>query len=199
MKDETPWRALDFLSPQVRALLDLSAATAYRQLVVTAATPASARDALGHLGPDSLLATPVKDPTHARAMLAGLWLWHDALEEAHEIAQALPSATGSFWHAIMHRREGDFSNAKYWYARCRQHPALEKVPGLARHVLGDAALTGPLHAVVADGWDPGAFVDAVEAVHRTPDDPLYATAVRLQRLEWEALFDHCARKAAGGE
>ena len=50
-------------------------------------------------------------------MLAGLWLWHDALEESHAIAQAIITSSGSLWHAILHRREGDYSNAKYWYER----------------------------------------------------------------------------------
>ena len=27
-------------------------------------------------------------------MLAGLWLWHDALEESHTISQGLPDSTG---------------------------------------------------------------------------------------------------------
>ncbi len=131
-------------------------------------------------------------------MLAGLWLWHDWLDESHQISQNLHSATGSFWHAIMHRREGDFSNAKYWYARCRHHPVLTQIPVLARTTLGaGATTTGPLHDLLAGEWDPGRFVDVVEGIHRKPDDPLHATAVRLQQVEWQALFARCARQAAG--
>jgi hypothetical protein len=114
-------------------------------------------------------------------MLAGLWLWHDCLDESHAISQRIASPTGSFWHAIMHRREGDFSNSKYWYARCRTHPALKAIAARA----GEAVM------------DPFAFVDLVESVHHKPADPSHAAAVKLQKLEWEVLFAACARAAVG--
>jgi hypothetical protein len=64
-----------------------------------------------------------------RSVLSALWLWHDYLDESHIISQKIDTPTGSFWHAIMHRREGDFSNSKYWYARCADHPALGDAGG----------------------------------------------------------------------
>ena len=45
------------------------------------------------------------------------WLYLDDLERAHEICQAMPDTVGANLHAIVHRREGDFSNALYWYRR----------------------------------------------------------------------------------
>ena len=51
----------------------------------------------------------------AQACLAGLWLYHDFLDESHSISQEIATSTGSFWHGIMHRREPDPSNAKYWF------------------------------------------------------------------------------------
>ena len=38
-------------------------------------------------------------------------------DEAHRIAQVIPSKNGSRVHAYLHRREGDLSNASYWYSR----------------------------------------------------------------------------------
>jgi hypothetical protein len=45
-------------------------------------------------------------------------LWYDARgdwHQAHEIAQEIHSASGSWIHAYLHRKEGDISNASYWY------------------------------------------------------------------------------------
>ena len=203
MADETPWQALDVLSPPARAAAEANPGAAYTQLVVRGEGWPGAKAMLSALRPEAVVAGAAggaagRGGADAAAVVAGLWLWHDYLAESHRVSQDLATPTGSFWHAIMHRREGDFSNAKYWYARCRHHPVLGQIPALARGVLGGAAATaGPLHRLVDGEWDPDAFVDVVEAVHRKPDDPIYATAVRLQQLEWRALFDHCAKQAAG--
>ena len=197
MPDETPWQALDVLSPQARSIMEANRAAAYTRLVVAGEGGAEVQQLLTRLTPEGVLKGKVGNLDEARATLAALWLWHDCLDESHTISQAIATPTGSFWHAIMHRREGDFSNAKYWYARCRHHPALDEVAALGRATLGPSAATGPLHALMDDRWDPDAFVDIVEAVHRKPDDPLYTMAVGLQRMEWQALFAHCARRAAG--
>jgi hypothetical protein len=47
-------------------------------------------------------------------------LWYDAKgdwDKAHEVAQSIHTARGSWVHAYLHRKEGDMSNASYWYAR----------------------------------------------------------------------------------
>lgn len=60
------------------------------------------------------LADPAPPNGVAPALVA---LWHDAQgdwERAHEVAQEIDSA----WvHAYLHRKEGDESNAGYWYRR----------------------------------------------------------------------------------
>jgi hypothetical protein len=62
------------------------------------------------------------------AVKAGLHLLNDDLERAHEIAQAHEGdKTCDYWHAIVHRREGDFDNAKYWLHRVGRHPVLTRV------------------------------------------------------------------------
>jgi hypothetical protein len=42
---------------------------------------------------------------------AGRW------DEAHDACQDLPDPAGAWIHAWLHREEGDFGNASYWYAR----------------------------------------------------------------------------------
>ena len=47
-------------------------------------------------------------------------LWQDARgnwEGAHELAQAVETRDGAWIHAYLHRKEGDASNAAYWYRR----------------------------------------------------------------------------------
>ena len=47
-------------------------------------------------------------------------LWYDAKgqwDKAHELAQQQPDLIGAWVHAYLHRKEGDESNAGYWYKR----------------------------------------------------------------------------------
>jgi len=53
-------------------------------------------------------------------------LWHEAKgdwKRAHEIAQDEEGATAAWVHAYLHRKEGDLSNAGYWYRRAGRPPA----------------------------------------------------------------------------
>jgi hypothetical protein len=45
-------------------------------------------------------------------------LWQDGRgdwDAAHRIAQDVAGRTGAWIHAYLHRKEGDLSNAAYWY------------------------------------------------------------------------------------
>ena len=56
-------------------------------------------------------------PTLSVALLA---LWHDGRGDwtaAHDVAQNDNGPEGSWVHAYLHRKEGDSSNAAYWYRR----------------------------------------------------------------------------------
>jgi hypothetical protein len=47
-------------------------------------------------------------------------MWHTKKgewEAAHNIAQDIPSALGSWIHALLHLIEGDIGNAGYWFSR----------------------------------------------------------------------------------
>ena len=61
-------------------------------------------------------------PVNLAAPLLALWLdgkedWHGA----HDALQNQPDGNGSAWvHAYLHRKEGDPSNARYWYRRANQ-------------------------------------------------------------------------------
>ena len=50
---------------------------------------------------------------------AGRW------DAAHDACQDLPDPAGAWIHAWLHREEGDYGNACYWYARAGK-PAAER-------------------------------------------------------------------------
>jgi len=184
----------DLISPRVREIVNSGS---YSALVASSRTPEAVNGLLSKISPDQLLIVPVKSRPDGLAMLAGLWLWHDALDESHTTSQSLHTATGSFWHAIMHRREGDFWNSKYWYARCRNHPALTEVASRAKPLLA-TLMDKPMAARLGrGGWDTDAYVDWVEEVSAGSDASSRELAVRLQIVEWRALFEHCTHQASG--
>jgi hypothetical protein len=226
---------LDVRSPLAVKVMDANP-HAYRKLVVEGGTPALAHEMLSAIQPEQLLSRPAASPVAAFAMLAGLWLWHDGLDECHKIAQKSPeelhrsalnlhskaseiyknggsvesvenskainhselqqmTSTLAFWHAIMHRREGDFSNSKYWYARAAGHPALATIAGSVGPLVNRAPADKSLLRMIASGWNPNAFVDFVESVSADEADARYPIAVQLQQLEWRVLWEHCAREA----
>jgi len=62
-----------------------------------------------------------RDPPPLSALLRALW--HDAQgdwDRAHTLAQEVDDADGAWVHAYLHRKEGDASNAAYWYDRAGQ-------------------------------------------------------------------------------
>ena len=55
-------------------------------------------------------------------------LWYDAKgdwNKAHHIIKDIENKNAAWVHAYLHRKEGDISNADYWYHRAgRKKPAL---------------------------------------------------------------------------
>lgn len=69
------------------------------------------------------LATPQPPAGLSPALQA---LWWDAKgewDEAHERAQERDDTAGMRVHAYLHRKEGDQSNAEYWYRRSGATPS----------------------------------------------------------------------------
>jgi hypothetical protein len=143
---------------------------------------------------------PIHDRAMAQACLAGFWLRFDFLDESHRISQEIDNPTGSFWHGIMHRRELDYGNAKYWFRRVGRHPSFAALGDSARVI----ALTSPPETAAdflkqQENWDPFAFIDFVAVVHEQ-HSLLEKTCCQIQRAEWQLLFDillsfgHCRRR-----
>jgi hypothetical protein len=140
----------------------------------------------------------VVDPSMADCCLSGLWLLYDQLDQSHGISQQIDTTTGSYWHGIMHRREPDFSNSKYWFRRVGQHAVFEPLAGAARELVsGSDDSQDAVRLAEQTSWDPYAFIDLCEAVAvgRASCELLCR---RIAQAEWELLFDYCYRKAIGG-
>jgi hypothetical protein len=139
------------------------------------------RAELRRFDPHTDLGAEVMDLDAARACHAGLWLYFDYLDESHAISQDVNTPEGSCWHAIMHRREPDAGNSKYWWRKVGSHPVLDRLIELAPSLGYD--YTNPLD-----------FVDFCERV-RGSGSAEEEVARRAQLLEWQLLFDHCYRLA----
>ena len=190
--------AIDPLSDLAHRLMKINADHAHESLVPKTPGTLEAKSLLDTTSPASLLAKPLANPEYADLLLSALYLWHDYLDASHKISQAISSSTGSFWHAVMHRREGDFSNSKYWYARCADHPVMAIISAQANPVLNPLPVDKSILKLTMNGWNPAAFVDLAESVTDSPNDPRQKIAISLQKLEWRLLFDYTARKAIEG-
>jgi hypothetical protein len=121
---------------------------------------------------------------------AGIWQFWDELETSHEFAQRIEGRgehrTGDYWHAIMHRREPDYGNAKYWCRRVGPHPIhwpLKEMASelLARPPFRDLGL--PASRLGLRTWEATAFVDLCAEAAARPGSLLHQYAVQLQYCE----------------
>lgn len=130
------------------------------------------------------------------AIRAGLFQWHDFLDESHELSQSIEgqgeNQLGDYWHAIMHRREPDYSNAKYWFRRIGNQPTWRDLRLHADAVLAECS--DPEAAVWRDRlqagskWNPLAFVDLCEECAADETSDLAIAARRIQYAEMYLLM-----------
>ncbi len=141
------------------------------------------------------LPAKAKDRDFVLACLAGLWLYHDFFDESHAISQDLHTLEGSYWHGILHRREPDYSNAKYWFRRVPTHVIhADLVNDAAALTKEEATPAGSEYLLRQKSWDAAAFVDLCETA-ATGTEPLMLLCRRIQHAEWQRLFAFCHGRA----
>lgn len=113
--------------------------------------------------------------SQASLCLSGLWLLAGDLEQSHAFSQELPCRDGSFWHGIMHRREGDFGNSKYWFRKVGSHPVFQQL----------------VEVTEGDYQDPFDFVDRCSRATGKVTSEAYQGCMLVQWAEWQALMVHC--------
>ena len=118
----------------------------------------------------------VHDEDMARCCISALLLHNNFLDESHVISQEIETVEGSYWHGIMHRREPDAGNAKYWFRRVGPHPVLDEMKKTQGYT------------------SPFDFIDFCERV-RGSGSKDEQVARQIQFLEWTLLFDHCWKQA----
>lgn len=171
--------------------------------------PGSERDWLYSLlqayQPEADLGTITSRPD-AVAVKAGLLCIHDYLEESHQFSQSVQHdgrhRAGDYWHHIMHRREPDYSNAKYWSRAVGSHPLFDELPDVAAPLFAQFQSSQVLDwqtALVSSGrWSLNEFVDCCAEAAASGDPELNAFAKQVQWIEMQLLLQRTSLDATTG-
>ncbi|WP_261301892.1 hypothetical protein [Paenibacillus andongensis] len=146
--------------------------------------------------------------SYGLAIKAGLFLLNESLDKSHDIAQEITNATGSYWHALMHRMEGDYSNAKYWFNDVGHHPIFSNLLQYVSEYLtvkdladlDNEALRQKLEVLITSPeWIPCVFIDIVELQVSLVQNPIVDQWLRhIQRYEMQLLLQYCYEQSCGG-
>jgi hypothetical protein len=131
----------------------------------------------------------------AAACVSGVWLYHDFHDRSHTFSQDIDTTTGSFWHGIMHRREPDYWNSKYWFRKVGTHAIFGDLAVAANEEAQAAGLANVIAPLTVGGrWDAAGFVDLCEQA-ATEGGDLESLCQQIQWREWWLLFDYSYQNA----
>jgi len=131
--------------------------------------------------------------------IAALHLLNDSLDLSHSYAQLIEhDPTGAYWHWIMHRMEGDYSNAKYWFRQAGNHPVMAQTKSLVaawleqneHYMLADTKIRRTIDSFKQNNaWDSMTFTDLIQhGLRSNPDSRLEELLKHIQAIEIQALF-----------
>jgi hypothetical protein len=107
-----------------------------------------------------------------------LYLRIGLMEPAHSNVQDAKRGLGAYIHGVLHRMEGDYWNAKYWFDRVRDTDLLESIAEYIAQASASESLS------LQEWTGPTDFVDACQSSHRNSSSELSS----LAKLEWEAIW-----------
>lgn len=165
-------------------------------------TPAWLQQKLLDLDPRRLIRTAVS-AADATAVLAGLLLLHDLAEQSHAVSQSVQGQgrrqAGDCWHMIVHRREPDYSNARYWCRQFGMHPAATELAGITEELLNASShpdATGWSIRLTSGGmWHATEFVDLCSRSLEVKDRVLIELTRQIQYAEILLLLGESYRDA----
>lgn len=137
-----------------------------------------------------LPAVYVRNTPDFAAIQAGLLLWLDELEPSHSYSQSVQFTgkhrAADYWHAIMHRREPDYGNSKYWFRQVGEHPIFPELALQASRVAAELEIAQTFAQPAEQRWNPAAFVDFCS--NCTAGSPTDLLARRTQAIEMILLL-----------
>lgn len=160
----------------------------FKKLIPTETLLCEERDRI-RTGDDAAIAgdQPILHAPAFALVRGGLHYAIDAIHEAHVFFQDAVGDLAAYWHGMMHRREGDFDNARYWFRRAGTQPFFARAHSASAVHSADMARQS--------SWDPYLFTGACEQAKFGAEN--VAELLALQRVEFDAAFDYTWRQAVG--
>jgi len=132
-----------------------------------------------------------------------LYLYFDCFEEAHNVANDHEGSWQGNWiHAIVHRREPDAGNSRYWYARVSPPAGIYQAVGQeALRALGPKPPEG-LEKLAdklkkSGTWVPEVFVEVCDRFRKeAPASAPFQKLAQLQEIEWQGLLQALLKERA---
>lgn len=142
-------------------------------------------------GAAALLGGQTPAPDAPLALLRGaLFYFHGALGDAHREFAKEDGEAAAYWRGMVHRREGDFENARHWMRRAGELPVFLEMQGRA----GDHSP----HMTRQPAWDPFLFTMLCEQF-KFGETAYKAEIAHLQKVEFAVLFDYVWRRCIMAE
>ncbi len=135
---------------------------------------------------ESSVAGEARPPAWTRLLRAGLFYFQDALDDALPLAAEAPGALGDYWRAMIHRRRGEFEEARAFGRRAGE---LSPFPLMHRLCADDCP-----HMARQPGWDAFLLAHLWEQF-RFGAEELQPELRFLQRVEFRQMWEHTWRVA----